>query len=448
VTATLLALHARTFASLRKHRNYRLFFAGQLVSVVGTWMQNIALAWLVVELTHSPVAIGLLAFCRFAPFTIFGLFSGVVADRFDYRRLVIVMQIFSMLVSITLAVVALTGTAELWQAYALAFLGGTAIVFDHPGRQALTFQMVGRDELPNAVALNAGLFNAARVVGPSVAGVVIAVAGVGVCFAVNAVSFLAVLTSLLLMRTEEFFPVARSEERPTIVSGVREGLAYARRSPQLRLLLIIGTVVSTVGFNFHVLVPVLASETLHAGPEVFGILSACFGSGALLGALLSAAWARASWRVLLLGTLGFSLALLALAPQSLLAPSAALLFVTGVSFTLWTANSQALLQLNSPDQLRGRMLSLWLFAFAGLTPLGGLVAGWLAELGGTALAFSVTGGVCLAVSIAAGIVLARSRGVDVAREAVRMLPPRQAVRVYRRFGRPPSRRERTARTRG
>ena len=448
MTATLLALHARTFASLRKHRNYRLFFAGQLVSVVGTWMQNIALAWLVVELTHSPVAIGLLAFCRFAPFTIFGLFSGVVADRFDYRRLVIVMQIFSMLVSITLAVVALTGTAELWQAYALAFLGGTAIVFDHPGRQALTFQMVGRDELPNAVALNAGLFNAARVVGPSVAGVVIAVAGVGVCFAVNAVSFLAVLTSLLLMRTEEFFPVARSEERPTIVSGVREGLAYARRSPQLRLLLIIGTVVSTVGFNFHVLVPVLASETLHAGPEVFGILSACFGSGALLGALLSAAWARASWRVLLLGTLGFSLALLALAPQSLLAPSAALLFVTGVSFTLWTANSQALLQLNSPDQLRGRMLSLWLFAFAGLTPLGGLVAGWLAELGGTALAFSVTGGVCLAVSIAAGIVLARSRGVDVAREAVRMLPPRQAVRVYRRFGRPPSRRERTARTRG
>ncbi|MDQ3874300.1 MAG: MFS transporter, partial [Actinomycetota bacterium] len=383
MTAALLALHARTFASLRRHRNYRLFFTGQLVSVVGTWMQNIALAWFVVELTRSPVAVGVLAFCRFVPFTLFGLFAGVLADRFDNRRLVMATQVGAMVVSVALAVLAFTGAAEVWQAYVLAFLGGTALVFDHPGRQSLTFQMVGRKELPNAVALNAGLFNAARVVGPSVAGVVIATAGVGVCFALNAVSFLAVLTSLLLMRPHELFPLERGEERPTLIGGIREGLGYVARSRRLRLVLVIGTVVSTVGFNFHVLVPVLAAETLHAGPEIFGVLSASFGIGALLGALLAAALARASWKALLLGTVGFSLTLLALAPQHAVAPSALLLFATGVCFTLWTANSQSILQLTAPDHLRGRVLSLYLFAFAGLAPLGGLLTGWLSEVGGT-----------------------------------------------------------------
>jgi MFS family permease len=411
VTAALVALHDRTFSSLRKHRNYRLFFVGQLVSVVGTWMQNIALAWFVIELTRSPVALGVLAFCRFAPFTLFGLFAGVATDRFDYRRLVMVTQSFSMLVSATLAALAFSGDARLWQAYALAFLGGAAIVFDHPGRQSLTFQMVGRDELPNAVALNAALFNAARVIGPSVAGIVIAASGVDVCFALNAVSFLAVLTSLALMRPAEFFPVERAEERPPILGGIREGLRYVARSRRLRLVIGIGLVLSTVGFNFHVLVPVLASDTLHAGPEVLGVLSASFGGGALLGALLSAALARASWKVLLLGTLGFSSALLGLAVQHTVVACAVLLFVIGACFTLWTANSQSLLQLTTPDELRGRVVSLWLFAFAGLTPVGGLVAGWLADVGGTELAFSVTGAVSLATSLAAVATIARLRRV-------------------------------------
>jgi MFS family permease len=349
-----------------------------------------------------------LAFCRFVPFTLFGLFSGVIADRLDYRRLVMGTQSFSMLVSATLAALAYSGEARLWQAYVLAFLGGTAIVFDAPGRNSLTFQMVGRTELPNAVALNAALFNAARVVGPSVAGVVIAATGVAACFALNAVSFLAVLTSLVLMRPDEFFPVERGE-RPPILRGIREGLGYVLQSRRLRLVIGIGFVVSTVGFNFHVLVPVLASETLHAGPEAFGVLSASFGTGALVGALLSAALARASWKVLLAGTLGFSIALLALAPQHTLGISAALLFVTGACFSLWTANSQSLLQLTTPDELRGRVLSVWLFAFAGLAPVGGLVAGWLAEVGGTELAFSVAGAVCLAMSLAAFATVTRSR---------------------------------------
>ena len=391
----------RTFASLRKHRNYRLFFTGQVVSLVGTWMQNIALAWYVVELTRSPVAVGFLAFCRFAPFTIFGLVSGVVADRFDNRRLVMVTQTASMVVALALTALAFSGAEIVWLAYALAAAAGTALVFDAPGRHALTFQMVGRDELPNAVALNAGLFNASRVVGPAVAGVLIAAFGTGVCFAINTLTFLAVLAGLLMMREEELVPVARSAQPPTVMRGIREGLAWVMQQPEMRLVLAIVVVVSTVGFNFHVILPLLASETLETGPGVFGVLSACFGGGALLGALLAAALGRASWKVLVAGTAGFSLSLVALAPLETVWLCAALLFVTGVCFTLWTSNANAILQLRAPDELRGRVVSLYLWAFAGLAPIGGLFAGWLTEIGGTQLAFAIAGGTGLVMALAA-----------------------------------------------
>ncbi len=326
MTAALLALNERTFASLKLHRNYRLFFTGQVISVSGTWMQNVALAWLVVELTHSPLAVGLLAFCRFIPFTIFGLVAGVVADRIDNRKLVIGTQTVSMIFSAAFAVLVLGGLETLWVVYLLAILSSTALVFDAPGRHALTFQMVGREELPNAVALNASLFNASRVVGPAMAGVLIAAFGVGVCFAINTATFLAVLAGLLMMRREELVPVQRSAEPPTMMRGIREGLGWVRRSPDARLVLTIVTVVSTVGFNFHVILPLLASDTLNTGPEVFGVLSACFGGGALVGALLSAALGRASWKVLVLGTGGFSVCLLALAPLAAVVPCAILLF--------------------------------------------------------------------------------------------------------------------------
>jgi MFS family permease len=398
MTAAILALQARTFASVRKHRNYRLFFTGQVISLVGTWMQNIALAWYVIELTHSAFAVGVLAFCRFAPFTVFGLLSGVVADRLDNRRLVMGTQTASMVVAAALTVLAISGVEIVWLAYLLAAAAGTALVFDAPGRHALTFQMVGRDELPNAVALNASLFNASRVVGPAAAGVIIAAFGVTVCFALNTISFLAVLTSLALMRTDELIAPDRPEHHPSVLSSIREGLGYARRSPRVRLVLAMTMVVSTVGFNFHVLVPVLASETLDAGPRTFGILSAAFGAGALTGALLTATLARASWRALLAGVGGFSVALLALAPLHTVVGCVLLLFVVGVCFTLWTSNSQSLLQLSAPDHLRGRVLSLYLFAFAGLAPLGGLLAGWLSDVGGTELAFGVAGVTGLAMT--------------------------------------------------
>jgi MFS family permease len=408
MTAALLALNLRTFSSLRKHRNYRLFFSGQIVSVSGTWMQDTALPWLVLGLTHSPVYVGLLVFARYAPFMFFSLHSGVLADRFDNRRVVIVTQATSMLVAAGLAVLAFSGVDDLWPYFVLAFLGGAALVFDAPNRHALTFQLVGRDELPNAVALNSTLFNAGRVVGPAVGGILIAVVGVGWCFAINAASFLAVLAGLLLMRASELFALERGPRGAKTGAAIREGLAYAWRTPGVLLVLAITTVVATTGFNFRVLLPVLASKTLHADAAVFGALFACFGVGALAGALAAAAMSRASWKALILGSAGFSGAMLLLAPVRSEALAAVLLLVIGFCFSTWTANSQSILQLAAPDRLRGRVLSLYLFAFAGLSPIGGLLAGWLADVGGTELAFGVAGAAGLAVT---ALAVARLRNV-------------------------------------
>jgi len=389
---------SRTFASLKKHRNYRLFFSGQLVSVFGTWMQMIALAWFVVDHTRSPLAVGILAFCRFLPFTLFGLVAGVLADRFDNRRLVMTTQAGAMAVSIALSILALTDATPLWAIYLLAALGGTATVFDAPGRQSLTFQLVGRDELPNAVALNATLFNASRMAGPALAGIVIAAGGTAACFIINAVSFLAVLAALALIRPAELHPVERGDSRPTVFRGVREGLVFAKKTRVVWVALVITTVLSTLGFNFNVLVPVLVRETLDAGPEVFGSMSAAFGAGALAGALLTATLGRASWKALLAGTAGFGITVLVLAPQTSVPVAAALLFAAGVCFILWNSNTQSLLQLTAPDHLRGRVMSLFLFAFAGLGPPGSLAAGWLADVGGTRLAFAVAGVAGLAMT--------------------------------------------------
>lgn len=397
MSGALLALNERTFVSLRKHRNFRLFFTGQVVSVSGTWMQNVALAWFVYELTRSPLAVGILTFCRFSPQTLFGLFAGVLADRFDNRRLMIGTQASSMAVAVALAALALSGVAQVWHLYLLALLAGIAQVFDSPGRHALVYQMVGRAELPNAIALNTSIFNASRIVGPGIAGLLIASVGVGACFLLNAISFVAVLAALLLMDARELHPVDRGESRPTLLRGVREGLAYARADTRVSLVLLLVLVVGTLGVNNGVILPVLASE-LHAGPEVFGLLSATFGAGALLGALATATLGRASWKVLLAGTMGFGVAMLLVAPQSTVAACAAALLVAGMCFTLWSSNSNSLLQLTAPDHLRGRVLSLYLFAFHGLAPAGGLLIGWLIEVGGTDLAFWVAGLSALAMA--------------------------------------------------
>jgi MFS family permease len=390
---TLLRLASRrTFASLRRHRNYRLFFYGQLTSVAGTWMQNIAMAWLVVSLApHSRgLAVGVLAACRFGPFTVLGLFSGVVTDRFDNRRVVMVTQTVQMVFSGVLAAVTLLGHVQLWEVYAIAVLTGSALVFDAPSRQNLTFQMVGRDELPNAIALNSSLFNTARIFGPALAGVLIAAVGSGWCFAINTASFLAVLAGLLLMRVSELYPLL-DRRRPTMWRGTREGLAYALRNRTVLVTIAMTAVFSAIGFNFNILLPLLAKNTLAAGPRTFGIISACFGAGALVGALSVAAVSRTTWRVMFLGAVGFGICELLIAPVHSTALAGVLLFVCGIAFTSYTANSNTAIQLASPDHIRGRVLGLYYYAWNGLAPLGALIVGWMCDRGGTELAFAAGG---------------------------------------------------------
>jgi MFS family permease len=407
VTAAFLRAQRRTWSSLRRHRNYRLFFGGQVVSVTGTWMQNVAAAWLVLSLTGSPVAVGVLMLCQFLPATVLGLFGGVLVDRLDVRRVVIATQAAAMLFAAALAGLTLGGVVEVWHVYLLAGLRGITLVVDHPARQQLTFQMVGRDELPNAVALNSGLFNGSRVLGPALGGVVIAVAGPGAAFLLNAVSFLAVLASLALIRPSELVPLERGDDPPTFVRGSREAFAFLRRVPAAGLVLALVLVVTTLSFNFNVLLPVLAKQTLEEGPQVFGIVTACFGAGALAGALVAASISRASPRILLAGIGIFGLAQLALAPQTTLVAVAPILFVTGLAFTLWTSNANATLQLSTPDRLRGRVMGFYYFAFNGAGPAGGMLAGWLAAAGGTALAFTVQGAAAVAVAAGALALLGR-----------------------------------------
>ena len=416
MTTIAFALQARTFRSLRRHRNYRIFFTGQVVSLAGTWMQNIALAWLVLQLSGSALAVGALAFWRFVPFTVFGLVAGVIADRVDSRKLVIATQASAMAISATLAAVTLSGTASLPLVYVLAALGGIALAFDAPGRQSLTYQMVGPRELPNAVALNTGLFNGSRILGPAIAGAIIATAGTGYCFVLNAVSFLAVLTALAVIRSEELHPVAK-DPGAGIVDGLRRAFTFAWRDPQIRLILGVVTVVSAVGFNFHVLVPLLAADRLRVGPEGLGLLSAAFGAGALVGALTTASFREASWKMFAVGTTAFGILVLLLAPVENPVLAGMLLFGIGVSFTFFTANANALVQLGAPDHLRGRLIGLYLLAFVGVAPIGGLVSGWLADVGGTALAFSVAGLTALAT-----IAVASARRTRVSREDAQLTP--------------------------
>jgi MFS family permease len=399
---TALRLVSRkTFLSLRKHRNYRLFFFGQLTSVAGTWMQNIALAWLVVQLSPSSrgLAVGVLSVCRFGPYTLLGLFAGVVTDRFDNRRTVVVTQTVQMVFSALLAAITLIGHVQLWEVYAIAALTGCAVVFDSPSRQNLTFQMVGKDELPNAVALNSSLFNTARIFGPALAGVLIAAVGAGWCFAINSASFLAVIVALLAMRVSELYPLA-DRGRPTLFRGTREGLAFARSRRTVWVILGMMVVFSSLCFNFNILLPLLAKDTLDAGPRTFGVVSAAFGAGALVGALSAAALARARWRTILIGAFGFGTCELLIAPARSTAAVAALLFVCGVFFTSYSANSNAAIQLASPDRVRGRVLSLYYYAWNGLAPLGALVVGWLCDRGGTELAFGVGGAAAIVMTVA------------------------------------------------
>jgi MFS family permease len=391
VSLGVAAATSRTFLSLRRHRNYRLYFFGQAVSLSGTWMQNVAQAWFIIQLTNSALAVGVLAVCQFGPYALLGLLGGAVADRLNQRIALIATQAALMLNAAALAGLTLSGHAQIWEVYLLAAVTGTVTVLDTPVRQAFTIQLVGRSELSNAIALNSSLFNASRTVGPALAGLLIAVVGVGICFLINAASYVAVLIALLLMRENEMYPVGRDESHRSVLRGAGEGLTYAWRTQVIRAVLLMMLIIATIGINFSVLLPILTSHTLPAGPQVFGILSALFGAGALAGALFSASLGRASGRALMIGAAMFAVAELLLAPMRVTWAAGSVLVVVGFAFALYASQSNAALQRVVPDRLRARVLALYGYVFFGTAPLGGLLAGWLSQTGGTELAFLVAG---------------------------------------------------------
>ncbi len=396
---------ARTFASLRRHYNFRLYFFGQLVSQSGTWIQNAAQAWLVLALTHSAAAVGFMSLCQFGPYAVLGLFGGSLSDRLDRRKTLVGTQSALGMLAGMLAVLSLTGAVAVWQIDLVAALTGIVQVLDTPARQAFVVQMVGRGELPNAVALNSSIFNATRIVGPGIAGLLIAATNPGVCFALNAVSYIAVIIALLEMHPDKLF--ASAPQRIPVLRGMIDGLRYARRTPAIVLTLSILLVIATLGINFSVLLPVLAKQTLHQGPQVFGLISACFGAGALAGALFSATIGRATWPILLGSAAGFNLALLLLAPQRSLAGAIVFLLVAGVCFTLYTSNSNAMVQVSTPSPLQGRVVGLYSYIFLGTTVVGSPLVGWLCEIGGTQLAFFVAGAGGLLATFAGILCLTR-----------------------------------------
>ena len=411
----LARLGGRTFASLR-HRDYRLYFAGNAVSFVGTWMQQIAAYWLILELTGSPVAVGALALVQTLPVTALALVGGAVADRVDLRRMVIGCETVLGLVAATLAVLALTDVIAAWQLYALGLVQGVALALDAPARHTLVFRIVGREDLPNAVGLSSGLGTTARIVGPALGGVVVATAGAGVAFAANAVSYAVVIGAIVAMRITPR-PTETGAGTP-ILRGVVETFRFAFSARRVTVAFLAVLVVGTFSFNFDVLLPLLADRTLDEGAEVFGLIASVFGAGALCGAMIVATVGKARLLFVLGGAAGFGLFQLVLAPQDSLAAVCALLFVIGIFYVLWGSSALATLQLAAPEHLRGRAASLYFFAFQGGAPLGGLIAGLLVSQGGTRLAFAFAGTVAVTVAaIGIGVVLADRRAprpVDVA----------------------------------
>ena len=398
-------LGGRTFASLRNHRNFRLYFFSHAVSFSGTWMQQIAAYWLVLELTGSPVAVGTLALAQALPVTMFGLFVGSVIDRFDVRRLLLVTESLLSVAAATLAVLTLTGAVALWQVYVIAIFQGLVLVLDNPSRHTLVFRIVGEADLPNAVALSSALGTMARIAGPALGGLVVALAGTGVAFAVNSLTYVAVVAALLAMRVADLRPYVPPAVQTGLRRSVRVMLSFVRRTRRVAIAFFAVLALSTISFNFDVLLPLVAKRTLDADADVFGLIAAVFGAGALCGALFLATLGKASVRLLLAGAAGFGVLELALAPQDELLAVCGLLFVTGVFYMLWGTSALASLQLAAPQHLRGQAASLYYFAFQGGAPLGGLLAGWLTARGGTKLAFAVAGTSAVLVAIAGTVAL-------------------------------------------
>jgi MFS family permease len=382
----------RTFRSLQ-NRNYRLYWLGQVVSLSGTWMQRIAQAWLVLQLTHSPLALGTVTTVQFTPILLFSLFGGVLADRVPKWRFLLLTQSVMAVQALALAILVSTGRIELAHIYVLAAILGVASALDGPTRQAFVIELVGRDDLPNAVALNSTLFNVSRILGPGIGGVLIAWVGVAGCFYVNAFSFCGVIGGLLLMDPGRFF-AGRPAREGRVLRQIGAGLRHATTTPDAALPLLLMGILGIFGYNFTVLLPLIGDEVLHSGAIGFGVLTAAMGVGSLLAALGVAYRGRATRQTLLIGAAGFSVLLFAVGASRWWALTLPLLVALGVCSITFSATASTRLQLVAPGDMRGRIMSIYQLLFAGTTPLGSLIVGGLAEHRGVRQATMLVALVC------------------------------------------------------
>ncbi len=396
-----------TFRALR-HRNFQLFFGGQLISLTGTWMQNVAQAWLVYRITGSSFLLGSVGFASQIPVFLAAPIGGIVADRFNRQRIVIATQLSSMTLALVLATLTLTRTIHVWHIFLLAALLGLVNAFDIPARQSFLVEMVGREDLMNAIAMNSSMFNGARIVGPAVAGILVAKIGEGWCFFANAMSYIAVIVGLLAMRLT---PPTYSPAKGSPLDEIIEGFQFVRQTAPIRALLLLLGLVSLVSMPYTVLMPVFADKVLHCSARGLGILMGATGVGALLGALTLATRTGVRglgrWVALSCGGFGFTLALFSLSRNFYL--STILLIPVGFCMMLQMSSSNTLIQAMVPDQLRGRVMALYSMMFMGMAPFGALLGGALADRVGAPVTVGMGSVACVGGAIIFGLNLPKIR---------------------------------------
>ena len=389
------------------HRNFRLFFIGQGISLIGTWMQNIGEGWLVLTLTNSPFYVGLVSALSSLGVLLLTIYAGIVADRTDKRRTIVIAQVLFMLEAFAVAILVWTGVVKVWHVMTLATLLGVASAFDIPTRQSFIVELVGKEDLMNAIALNSSMFNGARIIGPAIAGILVAKIGEGWCFFANAVSYIAVIIGLLMMRVQPRANAATGSPLTHIVEGFR----FARRTAPIRALLLLLGLVSLVAMPYTVLMPVFADKILHGGARGLGILMGATGIGALLGALTLATRSGVSglgrWVALSCAGAGVGLVLFSLSRNFLL--STALLLPVGFCIMLQMSSSNTLIQVMVPDHLRGRIMAMYTMMFMGMAPFGSLFAGALAEHLGAPLTVRIGALACIGGALLFGIHLPKVR---------------------------------------
>jgi MFS family permease len=396
-------------SSLR-HRNFRLFFSGQLISLIGTWMDTVAEAWLVYRLSHSALLLGVAAFASQIPVFLLAPFGGVIADRFDRRKVVIWTQSLSGILAMVLAVLTLTHRVTIGQIIVLAVLLGLVNAVDMPTRQAFIVDMVSRDDMMNAIALNSSMFNGARVIGPAVAGVVVAAIGEGWCFFANSLSYIAVITGLALMDTK---PRQRTAHQTSALAQVKEGFKFVVETRPIHVLMVLLGVVSLFGMSYSVLMPIFADQILHGGARALGILMGSAGTGALCGALVLASKREVkglgTW--ITFAAAGFGLFVGLFAASRLMWLSCVLLLGAGFSMMVQMSASNTLIQSMVPDRLRGRVMAIYAMTFMGMAPIGALIAGTLAHHITAPYTVMIGGAACILAAIGFGLLLPSIRPI-------------------------------------